>query len=160
MPISSSTYFATFKIKFILYSFPLLIRFQFEFKVHDWKTNTSFRDQHKRPPYFWWLWWASILCYLSTQHPAVLQAIKTVLCLCEILNKSTDVIGTTVCSILSKASKFSQQNHTLRFPSMKEGFQINNIYKILNADWLLLQVVIVICNSCLFLRKRRRLGLS
>ena len=73
---------------------------------------------------------------------------------------ATDIIGTTVCFILSKANKFSQQNHTLRLLSIKEGFQINNICKILDADWLLLQVVIVICNSCLFLRKRRRLGLS
>ena len=47
MPISSSTYFAAFKVEFIFNSFPLLVGFKFEFKIHDKKTKPSFRN---RPP--------------------------------------------------------------------------------------------------------------
>lgn len=41
MSISSSAYFAAFKIEFIFNSFPLLVGFKFEFKIHDMTRKQS-----------------------------------------------------------------------------------------------------------------------
>lgn len=41
MSISSSAYFAAFKIEFIFNSFPLLVGFKFEFKIHDMRRKQS-----------------------------------------------------------------------------------------------------------------------